>query len=343
MKPPPFQGILIAGLLALSVGLIIASLAFGAEPVSLRQAFLEWRAGLSYADAPSLSIILQQRLPRTLAALIAGSGLALAGCAFQALLRNPLATPYTLGVASWGALGAWTGTIIVQGYGVQLYLLGLPPVQVFAFLFALFDVALIYLLAVGRARMAPTVLLLAGVTMGMLANSGIMLMRYLAEPERLVVMDRWLMGGVDVLGYQPVFTLSIGVLPCMLILLTQSGKFDQLGFGEELAAGRGVNVRRLQLTTFLVGSLLTAIIVSEVGPIGFVGLIIPHAIRGIVGARHRLLMPLSLVAGGAFLCFCDIIARRAMPGETPIGIITTLIGGPLFIYLLVSRRFSGWR
>ncbi len=325
-----------------SVALVFASLAIGAEPISLRQAWADWSAGLSYAESPSLSILIQQRLPRTLAALIAGSGLALAGCAFQALLRNPLATPYTLGVASWGALGAWMATVL-QGLGIRFFLFGLPPVETLAFLFAAFDVTIIYLLAVGRARMAPTVLLLAGVTMGMLANSGILLMRYLADPERLVVMDRWLMGGVDVLGFSPVIALAVGVTPCLLILLAQSAKFDQLGFGEELAAGRGVNVRRLQLTTFLVGSLMTAIIVSRVGPIGFVGLIVPHAIRGVVGSRHRLLMPLSLVTGGAFLCFCDIIARRIMPGETPIGIITTMIGGPLFIYLLVRRRLTDWR
>ena len=342
MIPQRYQFPLILLLIAGSFALIFASLAIGAEPISLRQAWADWRAGLSYAESPSLSILIQQRLPRTLAALIAGSGLALAGCAFQALLRNPLATPYTLGVASWGALGAWTATVL-HGHGVRLFLFGLPPVETFAFLFAAFDVVIIYMLAVGRARMAPTVLLLAGVTMGMLANSGILLMRYLADPERLVVMDRWLMGGVDVLGFNPVIALFIGVTPCLLILLAQSAKYDQLGFGEELAAGRGVNVRRLQLTTFLIGSLMTAVIVSRVGPIGFVGLIVPHAIRGVVGSRHRLLMPLSLIAGGAFLCFCDIIARRVMPGETPIGIITTLIGGPLFIYLLVRRRLTDWR
>jgi iron complex transport system permease protein len=176
----------------------------------------------------------------------------------------------------------------------------------------------------------------------MIANAGILLMRYFAEPERLVRMDRWLMGGVDVIGYGDVVTLAVGVTPCAVILLAQAPRFDQLGFGEELAAGRGVSVKRVQAVTFLVGSLLTAVIVSVAGPIGFVGLIVPHAVRSFTGSRHRLLMPLSLLAGAAFLTLCDVVARRILPGETPIGIITSLLGGPFFLYLLLRKKFTGW-
>ncbi len=332
----------LAVLVFVCLGIVAASVLIGAENVSPAQAWREWRAGLPRSEAPALSILLNQRLPRTLAALISGAGLALAGCAFQALLRNPLATPYTLGVASAGALGAWTAFILMDAGWFTAGIFSVPTVQAAAFLFAGADVFLVYLLAARKARISPSVLLLAGVTMGMLANSGIMLTRYLAAPDRLVVMDRWLMGGVDVLGYKPVVTLAVGVLPCCAILVLHAARFDQFAFGEELAAGRGVNVARLQVITFLTGSLITAIIVSEVGPIGFVGLIIPHAVRAVTGARHRSLMPLSLIAGGAFLCGCDIVARRVLPGETPIGIITTLIGGPFFLYLLTRRRFTDW-
>jgi len=332
----------LAVLVFLSLGIVAASVLIGAENVSAAQAWQEWRAGLPRSEAPALSILLNQRLPRTLAALISGAGLALAGCAFQALLRNPLATPYTLGVASAGALGAWTAFILMDAGWFTAGIFGFPTVQIVAFLFAGADVFLVYLLAARKAHISPSVLLLAGVTMGMLANSGIMLTRYLAAPDRLVVMDRWLMGGVDVLGYKPVIALAAGVLPCCAILVLQAARFDQFAFGEEVAAGRGVNIARLQVITFLTGSLITAIIVSEVGPIGFVGLIIPHAVRAVTGARHRVLMPLSLITGGAFLCGCDIVARRALPGETPIGIITTLIGGPFFLYLLTRRRFTDW-
>lgn len=327
---------------ALCCAVLCASVFIGRESISPAQAWREWRAGAAPEDAPILGILINQRLPRTLAALLSGAGLALAGCAFQALLRNPLATPYTLGVASAGALGAWSAFLLVDAGLIAGVLLGLPAVQVFAFLFAGADMLLVYMLAARRSRTSPAVLLLAGVTLGMLANSGIMLTRYLAQPHRLVMMDRWLMGGVDVLGYKPVLTLSIGVVPCALILLAQAPHFDQIAFSADLAAGRGVRVNRLQAVTFLAGSLMTAVIVSEVGPIGFVGLIVPHTVRALSGARHRLLMPACVLAGGAFLCCCDIIARRAMPGEIPIGIITTLIGGPFFLYLLMRRKFTDW-
>jgi iron complex transport system permease protein len=322
--------------------LALASLFYGAESVSIPRAIDEWRTGAPIAQSPLLSVLLYQRLPRTLAALIAGAGLALAGCTFQALLRNPLATPYTLGVASASALGAWLAFVLMDMGWFIGGILGLPSVQVFAFLFAGADVLLVYLLAARGARTSPAVLLLAGVTLGMIANSGILLTRYLARPDRIVMMDHWLMGGVDVLGFDPIWTLTIGATPCVLLLLAQAGKFDQLGFSTELAAGRGINVPRLQIVTFLIGSLLTAVIVSEVGPIGFVGLIVPHAVRALTGPRHRVLMPACLLAGGAFLCACDLVARQILPGETPIGIITTLIGGPFFLFLLLRRRFTDW-
>jgi iron complex transport system permease protein len=332
----------IVALILVSVCIVLASVIIGAETISPAQAWREWRAHVPMSEAPTLSVFLQQRVPRTLAALLAGSGLALAGAAFQAMLRNPLATPYTLGVSSAGAFGAFTATVLATTYGWSHSYLGFSGVEVFSFLFAAIDVLLIYVLAVQKARVSPAVLLLAGVTLGMIANAGIMMMQQLMNPEWLVIMTRWTMGHLSIIGYDPVLALTIGVLPCMAVLLAQAGKFDQLGFGEELAAGRGVNVRRLQVVTFLVGSLMTAIIVSKVGPIGFVGLIVPHAVRTVTGTRHRSLLPLSMIVGGAFLCLCDIVARRLLPGETPVGIITALVGGPFFLYLLLRRRLTEW-
>lgn len=320
--------------------LVVISIAIGTEPIDLREAYAQWRSGANGADARELDIILTLRLPRTLLALLAGGGLALAGCAFQALLRNPLATPYTLGIDSFAALGAYMATVL--GAGTAMDLFGFSLVQVAAFVAAALDVLIIYAMATRARRMSPLVLLLAGVTLGLLANSGILFLRYLARPEQLINMDRWLMGGVDLIGYEPVWTLLIGVTPCAILLLMQASRYDQLGFGEELAAGRGVDVRRLQVTTFLVCSLMTGVIVSKVGPIGFVGLVVPHAVRTMTRSRHRLLMPMSMVAGGAFLCLCDIIARKAMTGETPIGIITSIVGAPFFLYLLVRRKFADW-
>lgn len=329
----------VALLALMSCALIAGSLLIGTESLSPSQAWREWRAGTPLSEAPTLSIYVQQRLPRTLAALLAGCGLALAGCSVQALLRNPLATPYTLGIASAGALGAFTATAFLP---TGLTILGFSSTQGLALLFSGIDMLIIFFIATSRARVSPAVLLLAGVTLGLLANSGILFLRYVAEPQHVMAMDRWLMGGVDVLGYKPVVTLLVGVAPCSIVLLLQAAQFDQLSFGEDLAAGRGVNVTRLQIVTFVVGSLVTAVIVSVVGPIGFVGLIVPHAVRALTGARHRLLMPVSALAGGGFLCFCDILARKALPGETPLGIITAFIGAPFFLYLLLRRRFTDW-
>ena len=150
------------------------------------------------------------------------------------------------------------------------------------------------------------------------------------------------MGGVDVLYYGPVWTLFLGVTPCALVLLALAGQFDQFCFGADLAEGRGVNVRWLQLLTFLSASLMTAIIVSEVGPIGFVGLIVPHAVRAFTGPRHRVLMPVCVPVGATFLCGCDMVVRAMPFGEMPVGIVTTLIGGPFFIHLLMRRKFTDW-
>lgn len=322
----------------IAAAIVALSLAIGAEKIDLGQAYREFVQGVPRAQAPTLSIVLELRLPRTLLAFIAGSALALAGCAFQALLRNPLATPYTLGIASFGALGAYAAMVLQFTWSF----LGFSPVVLFAFLFAGFDVLVVYMLAVQRGRFSPAVLLLAGVTMGMLANAGILLLRYLAKPEEVVNMDRFLMGGVDVQGYDAVIFLALTATPCMVFLLAQAVRFDQLSFGVDLAAGRGVNVTRLQVLTFLIGSLLTALLVAHVGPIGFVGLMVPHAVRSFTGSRHRVLMPMTVLAGGPFLCICDIVSRVLLSQETPIGIITTVLGGPFFLYLLMRRRLTDW-
>jgi len=334
--------ILYTALSIAGVAIIFASILFGEQHINLANAWREWQAGSPLYQTRDLNILLNHRLPRTLAALLSGAGLALAGCAFQALLRNPLATPYTLGVANASALGAWLAFILMDyGFFVTNFF-GFGAVQIMAFLFASADVALIYLFASRQARPSPATLLLIGVTLGMLANAGILLSRYLAKPERVVAVDHWLMGGVDVLGYQSIVILALGVIPCLFVLLAQATKLDQIAFSPEIAAARGVRVGQVQFIILLTASLMTAIIVSVTGPIAFVGLIIPHTVRAITGPLHSRLMPLSCIAGGVFLCACDIAARLMLPGETPIGILTTLLGGLFFLWLLLKKRGINW-
>ncbi len=281
------------------------------------------------------NIVLMQRLPRVLLALLAGGGLAMTGAVFQAMLRNPLATPHILGVSAGGALGA----VLAISAGLAGPGLGpFRPVQLFALAGALANVTVIYLLARRREVFSPLKLLLAGVTLGLICSALIMFVRFVSEPTKLVMVDRWLMGGLDVHGFRSVAAVLPLLLPAGALLMSEAGALNQLALGEELAAGRGVNVAGVQVEAFVAGSVLTAVVVSVAGPIGFVGLIVPHALRGIFGPDHRLLLPLSFFGGGAFLAAADTVARSAFaPSELPVGVLTAMLGGPFFLALLVTR------
>ncbi|MHC4593258.1 MAG: FecCD family ABC transporter permease [Planctomycetota bacterium] len=261
--------------------------------------------------------------------------LAVAGAIFQALLRNPLATPHTLGVSAGGALGA------VVAISVGLPAVGLGPltsVQFFALLGALANIGIIYLLARRKETFSPLKLLLAGVTLGLISSAAIMFVRFISDPHKLVMVDRWLMGGLDVQGFRSVAAVLPLFLPAIALLLTQAGAMNQLSLGEEMAAGRGVDVGAVQVECFVAGSVLTAAVVSVAGPIGFVGLIVPHLLRGLFGPDHRTLLFLCFFGGGVFLAVADTIARSAFaPSELPVGVLTAMLGGPFFLILLITR------
>jgi iron complex transport system permease protein len=286
------------------------------------------------APAQQANIVLMQRLPRVALGLLAGGALAVAGAVFQALLRNPLATPHTLGVSAGGALGA----VAALSLGLPAPAVGpFTPVQFYALLGALINVGIIYALARHREVFSPLKLLLAGVTLGLISSALIMFVRFISDPHRLVMVDRWLMGGLDVHGFRSVAAVLPLFLPAVALLLTQAPAMNQLSLGEELAAGRGVDVGGVQLEAFLAGSVLTAIIVSAAGPIGFVGLIIPHLLRGLFGPDHRTLLFLCFFGGGAFLAAADTVARTILaPSELPVGVLTAMLGGPFFLVLLIT-------
>jgi iron complex transport system permease protein len=290
------------------------------------------------APAQDVSIVLGQRAPRILLGLLAGGGLAVAGAIFQALLRNPLATPHTLGVSAGGALGA------VLAISLSLTAPAIGPigtVQFFALAGALVNVTVIYLLARRREAISSMKLLLAGVTLGLICSALIMFVRFLSDPSRLVMVDRWLMGGLDVQGFGSVGSVLPFLLPALAVLLGEANAMNQLTLGEEAAAGRGVDVGAVQVRAFVSGSVLTAAVVSVAGPIGFVGLIVPHILRGLFGPDHRLLLMLSFFGGGIFLSAADTLARTCFPpSELPVGVLTAMMGGPFFLALLVTgKRF----
>jgi iron complex transport system permease protein len=275
------------------------------------------------------------RLPRTLAGACVGALFASAGVVFQGLLRNPLATPFTLGVSTGAALGA----ILAITFNLSFMFLGISAVPVAAFAGSLVAVGIVYALAQARHRgLSTTVLLLAGVTMNAFFSAMILFVQYFASFADTYRTLRWLMGDLDVASYQPI----LGALPTMAaafgVFAWLARPLNLLSLGADSAESRGLDVARAQRAAFLSASLATGAAVSIGGPIGFIGIIIPHLVRLLVGPDHRLVLPASALFGAAFLVGCDLVARTILaPIELPVGIITALIGGPFFLWLLIRR------
>jgi len=324
-------------LLFVAVSLAVAAACVFVGPYSMAPGdVLRLLAGARPSGSETeLSILLNLRVPRVMMAFIAGGALAVAGAVFQVLLRNPLATSDTLGVSAGGALGA----VVAMALGWTHVRLGVfGPVQIFALIGSLGAIGFIYALARQKEHVSTMKLLLAGVTLALFCSAAIMLVRYIADPYKLVEMDRWLMGGLDVQGYRGLASVIPLFLPALVLLLSQANELNQLAFGEELAAGRGIDVRAVQIASFVGGSVITASVVSVAGPIGFVGLIVPHVFRLIFGPDHRVLLPASLFGGGVFLVVADTFARTMFaPSELPVGVLTAMLGGPFFLILLVRK------
>ena len=283
----------------------------------------------------------QLRVPRVLCALLAGGTLAVCGAVFQALFRNPLATPFTLGTASGAALGA-TVFLFLAPSAAPFFpnFPALSPLVLAAFAGALGSLALIFAIVRLARQTSTSDILLAGVAVSFLYSSLIMLLQYLSDPTQTVRMLRWTMGGLDRGGtYSAVLTLLPWVFPAMGILLVHHRELDLFCMGDEIAQSRGVPVRKMRRTLLVTASLALAAVVSVCGPIGFLGLMVPHMMRNLAGARHRILLPSAFLGGALLLILCDTFARIAIfPDEIPVGILTALLGGPFFLTLLLFRR-----
>ncbi|MEO7275152.1 MAG: iron ABC transporter permease [Vicinamibacterales bacterium] len=322
----------VAGFGGLALAAIILSPLVGSTSISLRRAFA---ASIPFADNVDAQIFFVARLPRTLAGALVGGTLAAAGVVFQGLLRNPLATPFTLGVSSGAALGA----MLAITFGWTLSSLGLPAVPVASFAGSIGAVAIVYLLS--RARhggLSTNTLLLAGVTMNAFFSALILFVQYFADFADTYRTLRWLMGDLDVSSYQPL----VAALPLLVVAFALfawlARPLNLLSLGVDSAETHGLDVRRAQRVAFFSASLATGAAVSVGGPIGFVGIIVPHIVRTLVGADHRVVLPASILFGAAFLVGCDILSRTVMaPVELPVGIITAIIGGPFFLWLLVRK------
>jgi iron complex transport system permease protein len=278
------------------------------------------------------TIILSLRLPRAILAGFVGAGLSVSGATFQALLRNPLADPYILGVSSGAAVGAILAILL----GLGTFSFGLPLAS---FLGALLTILVVFYFGRQDGKIHPNTLLLAGVITGSFLSALIMFFISVSQREELHTIIFWLMGDFSFSNARAILIISPYILLGVFLLYLRSRHLNLILSGEENAVQLGVDVEKLKLISYLSASLITAASVSVCGLIGFVGLIIPHSVRLIFGPDHRLLIPSAALLGASFLIASDTFARTLLaPVELPVGVITAAFGGPFFFYLLRTRK-----
>jgi iron complex transport system permease protein len=314
---------LLLGVLGLSV---LIALTLGYHRVDLN----------SIREDPTTRVIFfQLRLPRVILGGLVGASLAVVGAALQALFRNPLAEPFTLGVSGGSALGV--SVAIALGLGAKFA--GIPLTFIASFAGAAAAVVVVYRLASTGQVLLPGALLLAGVVVNFIAGAGVLVIQYVADYTRALQILRWMIGSLDVVGYALLWRMLLFLLPGLAVLFACSRDLHLLAIDEETAASLGVNVRRRERLVYAASSLVVGVTVAASGPIGFVGLTVPHAVRLLFGEDVRMVLPCSFVLGAAFLILADTVARTALGAtELPVGAITALAGGPLFLYLLRARR-----
>ncbi|HSF66387.1 MAG TPA: iron ABC transporter permease [Nitrospiraceae bacterium] len=331
----------IGTLLAASVAVFALCLQFGATSVGLgtvaRGIMHIVRGGEAESAGLETSeiIMVQIRFPRVLLGFLVGSSLAAVGVTLQALLRNPLADPYVLGVSSGSAVGVSVAMLIGIGSTFML----LPMLPLFGFAGGLLALLLIYRLAQSQGRLPIHSLLLAGVILNAILTAFIMFITSIMEPNRSAGLMAWLMGSLTAPGYPALIVFLLYALLVLAMLMHKAQSLNMLTLGEETACSLGLETEGIKKRLFALTALLTGAIVSVSGMIGFVGMVIPHAVRLVIGSDHRLLLPASALVGGMFLAVADTIARTIMaPAEIPVGIVTALTGGPFFLYLLLWRK-----
>jgi iron complex transport system permease protein len=323
----------LAVLTALLLVVAVAALFVGSAALSPR-AVARALAGRAERESVEAIVTLGLRLPRVLVAVLAGGALAVAGVAFQGLTRNPLAEPSVLGVTSGAAFGVVLAQILGLGAGVADAL----AVAAFAFGGALLAAVSVYLIAASPGGLAIQTLLLAGVIVGIFFSSAITVVISIVDFNRLGGVIHWLLGNLAPVPAGSLVVFAVLAAAGFVLVLTSARQLNLLALGEEAALQLGVDAERLKRRVFLAAALLTGTVVAFTGPIGFVGLIVPHVLRGLVGQDNRLLVPTALVAGGAFLLAADTLARNIVaPAELSVGVITAFCGAPFFVWVLRGR------
>ena len=323
----------LAGFGALAVLVCLLAPLVGSTSIHLSRVF---DRSIPFADNIDAQVFFIARLPRVFAAAIVGAGLALSGVVFQALLRNPLAAPDTLGVSA----GATLGAMLALTAHADFTLLGISVVPLTSFAGAVGALVIVFALSLARRRgTSSTVLLLGGIAIAALLNAAGRFIQYLSDVTDTFRTVQWLMGSLDVGSYAPILASLVPFGLACIGFVTLPRVLDLISLGEEAAEARGVDVVRTERLALVSASLSTGAAVSLGGPVLFVGLIVPHIVRLIVGADHRLVLPASALFGASFLIVCDLIARTIVaPVEMPVGIITAIIGGPFFLWLLFRGK-----
>ncbi|MFP4393286.1 MAG: FecCD family ABC transporter permease [Desulfohalobiaceae bacterium] len=329
-------------LLILAGALLILAICAGAVRIPVWEVLkLLWsRSG----DSNFATIIFNIRLPRALAAFFAGSGLASAGAAMQSILKNPLGSPFTLGISQAGAFGAAFAVMILGSGATQGSLAKsisiASPYLITASAFVFCMLTSIIIIAISRIRGAtPEVMVLSGVALGSLFNAGTMFLQYFADETQLAAVVFWTFGDAARAGWPEVWIMTLVVALGTVYFFCNRWNYNAIDAGEETARGLGVSVHRVRLVGMLWASLLTATIISLLGIIGFVGLICPHIVRRIIGDDHRFLLLASCLTGGVLLLASDVASRLILaPHVFPVSVLTAFLGAPTFLYLLIRRQ-----
>ncbi|MEW8973413.1 MAG: iron chelate uptake ABC transporter family permease subunit [Tissierellaceae bacterium] len=280
------------------------------------------------------AIIWNIRLPRVLLGILVGASLSIAGAAFQGMFKNPMADPYVIGISSGAALGAAIAIILK----INIDFLNISAISIFSFLGALSSVIVVYNMAKIKNKVSVTTLLLAGVAVGQFLTAVMSFLMVIYDKDMTKIIY-WTMGSLAGKGWEPIIKISLPLIIAITVINFFARDLNILLMGEESAQSLGVDVDKTKIYILVLCTFITSIVVSVSGIIGFVGLIIPHIIRLLLGPDHRILLPASALLGGIFMIFADTIARTLIsPVEIPVGIITALFGGPFFIYLLKSKK-----
>jgi iron complex transport system permease protein len=322
----------VAGFGALTIAVCLTAPLIGSTTIHLSRVF---DRTIPFADNVDAQVFFVARLPRVLASVLVGSAFAIAGVVFQAFLRNPLASPDTLGVSS----GATLGAVVVITFHIDSAVLGVSAVPVATFAGAAGALGIVYAMSIARRRgTSSTVLLLAGVALSAFLGALNRFIQVLGDYTDTFRSIRWMMGSMDVGSYTDIVVALVPIAAACIAIGTLPRELDLVSIGAEAAESRGVDVRKAERVALVSASLLTGSAVSLGGPIPFVGIIVPHIVRLIVGADHRLVLPAAALFGGAFLVICDVIARTAFGAAgMPVGAITAFLGGPFFLWLLFRR------